>query len=164
MFRSAADCFTTFKLNKDYFSSKHKFEEQNSSLLRLLYYPPSESLQDPTNSNNNDIRAGAHSDYGSITLLFQVKSNSIILLPLEILVNPSTTRRRTLVASKFYSLPPHRAGLTPPLQKEPSLSMSVMHSTFGLRGTFPRHNTESLRLAQLRKIRHGSPLPISCMG
>ncbi|PYI11111.1 Clavaminate synthase-like protein, partial [Aspergillus sclerotiicarbonarius CBS 121057] len=41
------------------------------SILRYLYYP---SLQSPKTSTYNhtlDVRAGAHSDYGSITLLFQ---------------------------------------------------------------------------------------------
>lgn len=51
---------------KDFFSSRHM---EPSSTVRLLHYPalPVGSDYDP----EVDIRAGAHSDYGSITLLFQ---------------------------------------------------------------------------------------------
>ncbi|EDN95653.1 hypothetical protein SS1G_11532 [Sclerotinia sclerotiorum 1980 UF-70] len=51
-----------------WFSSRHR-GGPTGCILRLLYYP---SL--PPNSDYQpdvDIRAGAHSDYGSITLLFQ---------------------------------------------------------------------------------------------
>ncbi|ELU45890.1 2OG-Fe(II) oxygenase superfamily domain-containing protein [Rhizoctonia solani AG-1 IA] len=41
---------------------------QHSSILRLLYYPPSNLSEDQV---QGQIRAGAHSDYGSLTLLFQ---------------------------------------------------------------------------------------------
>ncbi|TAQ84878.1 hypothetical protein B7494_g6799 [Chlorociboria aeruginascens] len=51
-----------------YFSSRHQGGPSGCT-LRLLYYPtvPAESDYNPI----LDIRAGAHSDYGSITLLFQ---------------------------------------------------------------------------------------------
>lgn len=56
--------------SKDFFRSKHDPSQGPSgSVFRLLYYPtlpPSEDYDDKT-----DIRAGAHSDYGTITLLFQ---------------------------------------------------------------------------------------------
>ncbi|KAF8309572.1 P-loop containing nucleoside triphosphate hydrolase protein [Clavulina sp. PMI_390] len=59
-------------LPKDYFTSRHNFEEANRSILRLLYYPPVEDLPgDVSQSTAPDIRAGAHSDYGTLTLLFQ---------------------------------------------------------------------------------------------
>lgn len=35
--------------------------------MRMLYYPQVENIEDDV-----DIRAGAHSDYGSVTLLFQL--------------------------------------------------------------------------------------------
>ncbi|TGO73711.1 hypothetical protein BELL_0338g00100 [Botrytis elliptica] len=57
----------------DWFSSRHH-GGTTGCILRLLYYP---SL--PPNSDYQpdvDIRAGAHSDYGSITLLFQRPSQS----------------------------------------------------------------------------------------
>lgn len=38
----------------------------SGTVLRLLYYPYI------ANSNEDDIRAGAHSDFGSVTLLFQL--------------------------------------------------------------------------------------------
>ncbi|KAF3088296.1 hypothetical protein TWF102_010202 [Orbilia oligospora] len=54
---------------KDWFSSRHDQSGPSGSILRLLHYPiiPSDANYVP----GKDIRAGAHSDYGSITLLFQ---------------------------------------------------------------------------------------------
>jgi len=53
-----------------WFSTRHdRTLGPSGSILRLLYYPsiPSSTSYDP----KTDIRAGAHSDYGSLTLLFQ---------------------------------------------------------------------------------------------
>ncbi|KAK3081585.1 hypothetical protein LTS18_005104 [Coniosporium uncinatum] len=53
-----------------WFSARHdRTLGPSGSILRLLYYPsvPSSASYDP----ETDIRAGAHSDYGSVTLLFQ---------------------------------------------------------------------------------------------
>ncbi|KAF8759834.1 hypothetical protein RHS01_01941 [Rhizoctonia solani] len=55
-------------LPDDYFTSRHAYNSQHSSILRLLYYPPSNLSEDQV---QGQIRAGAHSDYGSLTLLFQ---------------------------------------------------------------------------------------------
>jgi len=55
---------------KDFFRPYHDpAQGPSGSVFRLLYYPtlpPSEDYD-----NETDIRAGAHSDYGTITLLFQ---------------------------------------------------------------------------------------------
>src|ERR1700742_3841942 len=54
-----------------WFSSRHDSSKGPSGrILRLLHYPsiPNAELPD----GKTDIRAGAHSDYGSITLLFQL--------------------------------------------------------------------------------------------
>lgn len=40
----------------------------NATALRLLHYPP---LPDKYNIKPGQVRCGEHSDYGSITLLFQ---------------------------------------------------------------------------------------------
>ncbi|KAI9850062.1 MAG: hypothetical protein M1838_006142 [Thelocarpon superellum] len=58
---------------KEWFSSKlDPSLGPSASILRLLYYP---ALNANTACNPEvDIRAGAHSDYGSITLLFQRRS------------------------------------------------------------------------------------------
>jgi isopenicillin N synthase-like dioxygenase len=51
------------QLPEDFFSSRH---DQQNHTLRLLHYPPLQKLPKP-----GQVRAGEHSDYGSITLLFQ---------------------------------------------------------------------------------------------
>ena len=40
----------------------------NATTLRLLYYPP---LPEKSGIKPGQVRCGEHSDYGSITLLFQ---------------------------------------------------------------------------------------------
>ncbi|PTB42313.1 uncharacterized protein TrAFT101_008597 [Trichoderma asperellum] len=56
----------------DFFSSAHGTNGESASILRLLRYPP----PDQTAPSSDDIRAGAHSDYGSITLLFRLKGQA----------------------------------------------------------------------------------------
>jgi isopenicillin N synthase-like dioxygenase len=51
-------------LEEDFFASKHQAGDDDR--LRLIHYPPAEISSDGLN-----IRAGSHSDYGMITLLFQ---------------------------------------------------------------------------------------------
>ncbi|WWD05353.1 hypothetical protein V865_003426 [Kwoniella europaea PYCC6329] len=56
-------------LAPDYLSSQHLGERNR---LRLLHYPPASlPLNTTEDSKSADIRAGAHTDYGSITVLFQ---------------------------------------------------------------------------------------------
>lgn len=50
---------------KDFFSDKHHYEGE-VSILRFLKYP-----RGGEKAYQEKVRAGAHSDYGSITLLFQ---------------------------------------------------------------------------------------------
>eukprot|EP01135_Chromosphaera_perkinsii_P002277 Nk52_evm63s221 gene=Nk52_evmTU63s221 len=77
-----------------YFSRCHSYEKESGDILRLLHYPPFRREQltaygvDPNtgkDSKGNDfiIRAGAHSDYGSITLLFQDNVGGLQLLNTE---------------------------------------------------------------------------------
>jgi len=47
-----------------YFTDQHVFGASNPSALRLLHYPP-------IAAEKPGSRAGVHSDYGSLTLLFQ---------------------------------------------------------------------------------------------
>ncbi|MBE9178275.1 isopenicillin N synthase family oxygenase [Oculatella sp. LEGE 06141] len=53
----------SLRLPSDFWVSRHC---QQQHTLRLLHYPPLVNPPDP-----GQLRAGAHSDYGSITLLFQ---------------------------------------------------------------------------------------------
>lgn len=53
-------------LESDYFTKFHSTSAPNSSTFRMLYYPPVENT-----TLNGSLRAGAHSDYGSLTFLFQ---------------------------------------------------------------------------------------------
>ncbi|TPX60180.1 hypothetical protein SpCBS45565_g07583 [Spizellomyces sp. 'palustris'] len=50
----------------DYFTSCHRYEESSADILRILWYPAI-----PADRNTKWTRAAAHSDYGSLTLLFQ---------------------------------------------------------------------------------------------
>ncbi|EME47303.1 hypothetical protein DOTSEDRAFT_166229 [Dothistroma septosporum NZE10] len=62
---------TALQIEKDWFTIRHDFrstQKSHGSIFRLLYYPALDSaLHDSV-----DIRAGAHSDYGSLTCLFQL--------------------------------------------------------------------------------------------
>ncbi|KAF3483464.1 oxidoreductase [Arthroderma uncinatum] len=56
----------------DWFSSRHDPSKGPSGCtLRFLHYPSIESPDTVGFKHGVDVRAGAHSDYGSITLLFQ---------------------------------------------------------------------------------------------
>lgn len=58
---------TALNIEQDWFVSRHdRHKGTSGTVLRLLYYPYI------SNSSEDDIRAGAHSDFGSITLLFQL--------------------------------------------------------------------------------------------
>ncbi|KAF4868544.1 UPF0676 protein [Colletotrichum siamense] len=66
-----------------FFSAAHLREKGDSgTILRMLYYPPSSA----TSSSPDDVRAGAHSDYGSLTLLFRLRGQA----GLEILTRENT--------------------------------------------------------------------------
>lgn len=59
---------TVKKIAENFFTSRHDPSKGSTgNSLRLLYYPSDVS----SFRLEKDIRAGAHSDYGSITLLFQ---------------------------------------------------------------------------------------------
>lgn len=58
------------KLPADFFTIRHDPKvAPTGSTLRFLFYPNISKV--PTYEHEKDVRAGAHSDYGSITLLFQ---------------------------------------------------------------------------------------------
>lgn len=50
----------------EWFTKRHHYDAESGQILRFLKYPKGGEA-----SYNEAIRAGAHSDYGSITLLFQ---------------------------------------------------------------------------------------------
>ena len=55
-------------IERDWFTSRHdRSKGVSGTILRMLYYPEADDVEDGI-----DIRAGAHSDFGSITLLFQL--------------------------------------------------------------------------------------------
>ncbi|QIW94840.1 hypothetical protein AMS68_000358 [Peltaster fructicola] len=57
-------------IEPDWFTSRHdQSAGKSGTILRVLYYP---ALHTALDASIDDIRAGAHSDYGSITLLFQL--------------------------------------------------------------------------------------------
>ncbi|KAK1966693.1 2OG-Fe(II) oxygenase superfamily protein [Colletotrichum sublineola] len=56
-----------------FFSSAHlRSKGDSGTILRMLYYPPTSS----TAASTEDVRAGAHSDYGSLTLLFRLRGQA----------------------------------------------------------------------------------------
>ncbi|KAI9686185.1 MAG: hypothetical protein M1822_003840 [Bathelium mastoideum] len=55
---------------EDWFAQRHdQSKGPSGTILRLLYYP---ALSSDADHAAEDLRAGAHSDYGSVTLLFQL--------------------------------------------------------------------------------------------
>lgn len=67
----------------DFFSAAHATSNgESGTILRMLRYPAAES----TAHGSEDVRAGAHSDYGSMTLLFRLKGQA----GLEILKRDNT--------------------------------------------------------------------------
>lgn len=72
---------TGLGLNEDHFSSRHNVSRPSGTMMRLLFYPAAGS----TTMLKDEVRAGAHTDYGSLTLLFQNPGQS----GLEVL-DPST--------------------------------------------------------------------------
>lgn len=65
-------------LKPDWFTSRHDqaldATSTSGTILRMLYYPAladSTTLPGDESITVEDVRAGAHSDYGSVTLLFQ---------------------------------------------------------------------------------------------
>lgn len=90
-------------LDEDTFVKEHQKigDKGNSSTLRSLFYPP----VDPVQAKPGQLRCGEHSDYGSITLLFQsspgiqVRSVSgefleVPLVPGAVLVNIADLMQR----------------------------------------------------------------------
>lgn len=65
----------------DVFTSTHKVMEstKNCTTLRLLNYP---SINEDSDIKPGQIRCGEHTDYGSITLLFQDDMPGLEVLPL----------------------------------------------------------------------------------
>lgn len=50
----------------DWFTERHEIDKPSGSVLRFLFYPGQKKAEPET-----VIRAGAHTDYGTLTLLFQ---------------------------------------------------------------------------------------------
>jgi isopenicillin N synthase-like dioxygenase len=60
------------QIQEDFFTTRHDpTTGSTGSILRFLYYPSIFSPSTAAYKHDKDVRAGAHSDYGSITLLFQ---------------------------------------------------------------------------------------------
>lgn len=71
MVRLFSDTHTLPQLAPSFFTSQHAHSPTSSSLLRFLHYPAI-----PPGANVSPNRAGAHSDYGSLTLLFLRKEGA----------------------------------------------------------------------------------------
>ena len=63
--------------DKEFLRSRHKYIDdiqKNATTLRLLYYPSIENEEDIL---DKQLRCGEHSDYGTITLLFQDEAGGL---------------------------------------------------------------------------------------
>ncbi|KAL5362725.1 hypothetical protein BJX96DRAFT_177421 [Aspergillus floccosus] len=62
----------TLQISDDFFTTRHDPSKGSTGcILRYLYYPSIFSPATSSYKHDTDVRAGAHSDYGSVTLLFQ---------------------------------------------------------------------------------------------
>ncbi|XBW35705.1 hypothetical protein QEN19_001275 [Hanseniaspora menglaensis] len=61
-------------------SQKDCFDGETNTVLRFLKYP---NIRDVKESLNNDIRAGAHTDYGLMAMLFQQKGQEGLQLDIN---------------------------------------------------------------------------------
>ncbi|KAL3472974.1 putative oxidoreductase [Aspergillus californicus] len=60
------------EISPDFFTTRHDPSKGSTGcILRYLYYPSISAPATATYDHTVDVRAGAHSDYGSVTLLFQ---------------------------------------------------------------------------------------------
>lgn len=58
---------TALQTPPDWFTSRHdQSQGPSGTVFRMLYYPATKTAE------GTDLRAGAHSDFGSLTLLFQL--------------------------------------------------------------------------------------------
>ncbi|RMX46421.1 hypothetical protein pdam_00000618 [Pocillopora damicornis] len=68
----------------------------NATALRLLHYPP---LPDKYNIKPGQVRCGEHSDYGSITLLFQDEIGGLEVLPVDGKYTPAVPIPKTVLVN-----------------------------------------------------------------
>lgn len=68
----------------------------NATALRLLHYPP---LPDKCSIKPRQVRCGEHSDYGSITLLFQDEIGGLEVLPVDGEYTPATPIPKTVLVN-----------------------------------------------------------------
>ena len=71
-----------FWKDAEIFTKTHKAMEstKNATTLRLLHYP---SIKEESIIKPGQIRCGEHTDYGSITLLFQDEMPGLEVFPLH---------------------------------------------------------------------------------
>lgn len=58
----------SLEISHDYFTLRHKWDMETNEILRLAHYP---AICKTSTFDKPSIRAGAHSDFGSITFVFQ---------------------------------------------------------------------------------------------
>ncbi|NES96915.1 MAG: isopenicillin N synthase family oxygenase [Desertifilum sp. SIO1I2] len=115
-------------LPKDFFTPLH---DEYDNILRLLHYPPLTQFLKP-----GQIRAGAHSDYGSLTLLFQDEIGGLevqtvggewidaVPIPGTLLVNIGDLMQRWTNDNFRSTL--HRVGV-PPTEKQSQHRYSIAY-------------------------------------
>lgn len=68
---TSSKCNGSAQIPEDWFTSRHDPRGPSGCTFRYLFYPPLKDSAMSTFRHGVDVRAGAHSDYGSVTLLFQ---------------------------------------------------------------------------------------------
>lgn len=64
---------TALQTPPDWFTSRHdQSQGPSGTVFRMLYYPAATATNNKSEDGSSDLRAGAHSDFGSLTLLFQL--------------------------------------------------------------------------------------------
>ncbi|KAJ3046092.1 hypothetical protein HDV00_003842 [Rhizophlyctis rosea] len=79
-----------------YFVKRHRYDAESGCNFRLLHYPPL-----PSDDDDKWTRAGGHSDYGTVTLLFQKDVGGLEAL----------LRQPDSPEAKFVPVPPRRGSI-----------------------------------------------------
>lgn len=85
-----------------FLTNQHKFISDikgNSTISRLLYYPP---IKSPGEIQKHQLRCGEHSDYGTLTLLFQDEAGGLQVVFIIFRLRSSPICKMNLLYDRAY--------------------------------------------------------------